>query len=434
MSAVKTESIKQRIIKAIAQHGPLTVDGLMSYVKGVEKKSVHTKALELFNDHLLLRDENMVWSLAEGVSPDSIPADEESSGASAAGGTQKGAPLDPQSQFEVLLAGCGVDKTYIPTISELFRSGDVDDLKWLREVLTRHAAGFVKPAQVRLITSTWAKTRSLPFDPNEFDIAETGAGSSAREIGKETQVPLAARIAEGAGVGFKVGKDKDGDWVPLPGGMLSYQDALSSCERLMAIKAMSSGQSGEDGDEPEAGTGTKGGSKSGKQAMSFQERMMETIFNKLLDGKLDSRSGDDPQIKALVAQVQQANATIQQLKEDREQERLDRMEANIAAIASRDPWDNPAEIARARAALGVQSGAITDGSPAVQIIKDSSDKISKTADRMLSIVEQAALQQGTFRPEEKRSPEEKEKKAADLLQESQAKERARTLRQRAFNF
>lgn len=121
------------------------------------------------------------------------------------------------------------------------------------------------------------------------------------------------------------------------------------------------------------------------------------------------------------------------MRDEREQERLDRIEANIAEIASRDPWSDPGQVARIRQAIGYQPPGVTDSSPAVQLLKDATDKMDKNVNRLTGLVERVVLKGDEFRPEETRTPEQKEAKAGELLGEVGKRQRSVDIRKRAFS-
>jgi hypothetical protein len=433
MSTTKTHSIKEQILEVLQEHGPMDTNGLLEHIKDVKKDSVHSKALELMHDGFIDRDGNMVWSFVEGGGSEETPGTEKAGkGAGAAGAA--GMALDARQMFEQLLKSVAVKPPeVIPTISNIFFGGDIDNLTWLQQVLRRHAAGWVAPNQIRLILSSWSQTRGLPYNESEFQIEGIDTGKPTKEEPEKKTKPTAAKVMEDAGIAYMVAKDKDGDWVPKPGGTLSYEDALASCERLNAIKAV--GRTQEGGDDDDAGEEGEGRS-AGKGGRRVKDTT-QIILEKLLDAVIDNKGGKDGEDNAIVKELRQQNqtlmTTVQQMKEDREAERFDRMEANIAALAARDPWSDPVELARIRQAIGYQPSAVTDSSPAVQLLKDTSDKMDKNVSRLTGLVERVILQGDVFRPEETRSAEEKEHKAGALLNEASARQHSTELRKRAFD-
>ncbi len=409
----KSLGTREQILQALQEHGPMNYAQMMEHIQGPGQHTVETKCLEMLKIGELARDEiSKVYSINENKpSPD--------------GKGTVGAPLNPEPQFSELLLGVGVDRVYVPTITKLFVDGDTKDLKWLREVLTKHAAGFIKKHQVSLILASWSKSLGLPYNPDDFPIEGEGEG----EKDKKPPKSMAATIAEEAGIGFQIGKDKEGDWVVKPGGPLTYEAALTAAQRSNYIKAVERSQSGSgDGsEEPAEEADGKPTAKGGRAARSFNELFMAKALDVMFDSK--KSAGDSEVVQALQGQITALQNTIGDLKDNEQRERLDRIEANLASIASRDPWDDPRGI-EMRQRLNTPN--VTDSSPAVQLIKDSTDKMDKNVARLVSIVEKAALQTDAFRPEESRTPAEKEAKAGALLSEAQNRERSKELRKRAF--
>lgn len=433
MSTTKEPNVRTQIIQVLYEHGPKNTEGMAEFIKGVQEKTIQTKALELLNEDSLTRDADMVYSLAEGVTPQSFGTSAKGS-RPAGSGDQTGAPLDSKDQFEQLLKSVAVKPPeVIPTLSKLFFSGDIDDLKWLAEVLKRHGAGWVLPNQIRLVISTWSKTRGLPYDESEFAVESSEAGKGAKGEGKEPPKSTTARVMEEAGIAYQVVKDKDGDWIPKPGGVLPYEAALDRCERLNAIKAVERAQAPEEPDDSgEEGEG-KVTSKGGKRMASFQDKLMDKLLDAFIDGKSGKGGDENPEIKALRDEVKRSNETIQRMQDQADRDWKERIEANIAAMAANDPWSDPVQVARIRQAIGYQPSAVTDSSPAVQLIKDGTDKMDKNVSRLTGLIERMVLQGDVFRPEETRTAEEKESKAGALLTEASARQRSQTLRKRVFD-
>jgi hypothetical protein len=195
---------------------------------------------------------------------------------------------------------------------------------------------------------------------------------------------------------------------------------------------MGLGQPAEPAGAADEGDGGKPPARGAKTSQDIRDKILDKVIDKVLDGKLGGSGEDSPQIKALTTQVEQANRTIQQMREDREQERFDRIEANIAALASRDPWEDPRGIEVMRQRLGIPNTLVTDSSPAVQLLKDSADKVDKNVGRLVGIVERIALKSEEFRPEETRSPSEREKKAEEILTDANKRQKSIDIRKRAF--
>lgn len=447
MSPKKGPTIREQAIQILLERGPLKVPDMMPWIKGAQAHSVHSKCLEMEKMGLMSHDDAMVWTLKPGVTPMTLVTGELQDGTKKEGegmttdtgkdktplGAATGAPLSQESQFSELLLGVGVEKIYIPTITKLFFDGDINSLNWLREVLNRHAAGFVKPHQIKLIFASWSKSRGLPYNPEDFPLEEQEAGKGKKAVEKEPAKPLTQTLAEKAGIGYRIDVDQNGNWKAVPGGPMPYQDAIEAAERRATIDAMRYGQSVAAVEEPAEGGDGKPAARSTRQAQSLQDKLMDKVLDFFIESKKGHGDEQNPQITALSQQLQTATNTINQMREDREQERFDRIEGNIAALASRDPWDDPRNIEVMRQRLGIPNQIVTDQSPAVQILKDSADKIDKNVGRLVGIVERAALQSDQFRPEETRTSAEKETKAGDLLDEASKRQRSTELRKRAFN-
>ncbi|KKL06825.1 hypothetical protein LCGC14_2592180, partial [marine sediment metagenome] len=153
-------------------------------------KSVYTKCLELMHLSLLTQGEgnDPDWDLVAGVTVATL--------VTAKGSKVEDQPEDkPEGKAEVKeprtldqkdlliqhLTRIGVTpKDAIPSIVELFFEGDEEDLAWMKRCLSRSAAGFVTAKQVRLTLDWWAKTRRLPYDPDELDEDEDEKSRSTR--------------------------------------------------------------------------------------------------------------------------------------------------------------------------------------------------------------------------------------------------------------
>lgn len=455
MSTARGVPIADQVIKVLYENGPKKAGDMRTWIK-FPYKSIYQKCLDLQKMGLVSKDDQSVWTITPGVTPktletgereppgshkpvggdgttDNPPKDKTPPDGETPAGGATGMALDPRALFEQTMKSVAVKPPeVIPTIANVFFGGDIDNLQWLHDVLRRHASGFVAPNQIRLIISAWSTARGLPYDENEFPLEGFDKGKSVKPGEKEETKTGAAKLMADAGIGWKVVKDKDGDWVAQPGGTMSQEEATAAAERRATIAAMGLGVPAASSEEtPESGDG-KPVPKTGKGSRSFQDIFMEKAIDHFFDKDKTKDGEDSPTIKALTVQVQQANQTIQQLKDQQEKEWKEKMEANLAAIASRDPWSDPTEIARARQLLNIPSTTVTDNSPAVQVLKDSTEKIDKNVGRLVGLIERVALKSDEFRPEERRSSAEKEAKAGDLLNEAAERERARALRLRTF--
>ena len=142
MTKTKTPSIVSQIVDRLYSDGPLTVSQMCDTIK-YPYKSVYTKALELQKLGLADKDDNSVWSLKEGVTPRTLETGElEEPGAAEEPGEEvepgekvapivraTGAPLDQRGMFiqELKNIGC-TPKEAIPTVANIFFSGDIDNL------------------------------------------------------------------------------------------------------------------------------------------------------------------------------------------------------------------------------------------------------------------------------------------------------------------
>lgn len=454
MNAKPETNIMTQVVQVLLDHGPMKVADMMNHITGVEQKSVHNKCLELEKLSLLTRDADDVWSLREGVTAETLTSGELKGSKKPAGAApaapstpaappvpppppvpkSAGAPLDQQQMFMSHLVGIGVSpKEAIPTITDIFFSGDISSLTWLNQVLQKEAMGFITQNQRRLIVSWWAHTRGLPYKDEDFPILEEEAAKGKKAAPKEEPKKGAAKLMEDAGIGWKVIKDKDGDWVAVPGGIMTQEEATAAAERRATIAAMSLGGAAATAEEPAEGGEGKPVPRAPKAPRSFQDIFMEKAVDHFFDEKKGRGDEDSPQMKALSDQVRKQTETIERMREEREQEWRDRVDANIAEIASRDPWSDPGQVARIRQAIGYQPPGVTDSSPAVQLLKDATDKMDKNVNRLTGLVERVVLKGDEFRPEETRTQAEKEAKAGELLGEVGKRQRSTDIRKRAFS-
>ncbi|KKK63339.1 hypothetical protein LCGC14_2995260, partial [marine sediment metagenome] len=195
-SGKRRPSIADLIVETLYDKGPLDCSGLVPHLPDKTYKSISTSCLLLEKQHILERDEERVWSLRPGVTPQTMidgtltppsetpPESEEGEGdveaEGAAAGRRPGAlrppvppkepvALDSKQKFINELKAIGVTPvTTIPTIASIFFEGDIDSLSWLNHVLKEVAAGWVTPRHRRLVMEWWARTRGLPFEEDEY--------------------------------------------------------------------------------------------------------------------------------------------------------------------------------------------------------------------------------------------------------------------------
>ena len=439
MSNGKNQNIDQQIIELLYTKGPMDCSALTEHIP-YKYKSISTKCLELEKSGLIERDKDRVWALRPGVTPRTLETGEleETTEVEEVAGAEtpskrpapitrgKGVPLDQRGMFieHMVSIGC-TPKEAIPTIADIFFSGDIEDLKWLNHVLTREAAGYVTAQQRRLMMSWWANTRKLPYNEEDFAWPE-GTEPSYTKPGKgEKAKPGAPQKPLDTGQGWRVGKDKAGDWVALPGGPMSYEDAVAAAERRALIASYSLGT----GEEEGVATTEEGEGQPARRGARPRESMFEKMFLQMFESVIEGRQGRGDGESETVKRLQER---IDDMERDRLDERFERIEGLVAQAVSRDPWDDYDRIQKMKERLGVGGPVVTDQSPAVQLIKDSTDKVDRNVARLMGIVERAALRGEEFKPEETRSAEERESKAGELLNVAQGRERSRGLRRRTF--
>jgi len=447
MSKTGSKSIVVQIVDLLYSEGPMGVSDMCKTIQ-FPYKSVYTKALELRTMGFADKDEEGIWTLADGVTPQTLETGElENLGAAdpgedieetpeeTPGGGKKtapmsrstGIPLDQKNLFTQELKNVGVTPVAaIPTIANIFFSGDIDDLIWLEQVLKREAAGFVTPHQRRLIFSWWSHTRGLPYQEDQFfpDSEEDPKGKTAREKAAARE-KLPAKPID-LGQGWKVGKDKDGDWVPQPGGPLVYEDALEAAERRALISSYGGSEAGDDEGGEEQAEGEPGSRKKTVKQESMMERMLMKMFDVMLDG--NKGSGD-----AASETVLRLTERIETMEKERNDERMERLEGMVAQALSRDPWDDYDRINAMKERLGGGTSVVTDNSPAVQLIKDTTDKMDKNVNRMVGLFERTMLRSEEFNPETIRTAKQREDTAGKLLNEVEDRTRSRQLRRETFN-
>lgn len=440
MSKTKTPSIIAQIVDKLYSEGSMKVSQMCETIK-YPYKSVYTKALELKKLGLADKDDDGVWSLQEGVTPQTLVTGEiEESGAEETvvegeATTKKvppiarstGIPLDQRSMFIKHCTDIGIaPKEAIPTIADIFFSGDINSLEWLNQVLSADAAGYVTHQQRRLMLSWWANTRLLEFNEEEFGFPVSGERGAAKETKGKKGVEVKPEKRLDLGVGWKIARDKDGAWITQPGGPMSYQEAVDAAERRALIDSY--GRGGGEGEGEEIPEGEEGAP--GRRKAAPKETMLEKMFFKLFDNMLDGSKGKaagDSEV------VQKLTERIETMEREKQEERFERMEGMIANVLARDPWEDYDRIEKMKERLGVGAPVVTDQSPAVQLIKDTTDKMDKNVGRLVGLMERTVLKSEAFSPEETRSPRERDQKAGELLGEVQSRERSRALRRDVFN-
>jgi len=234
------ESIQIQIIRLLYERGPMPVRAMTQFIPS-KYKSVSSTMYKLKAIDLVKRDEAGVWSLRLGVTPDiftgegiSHPVDETSkhsvektqvtSGEAAESDVSSGIALDQMGQFIQTMEAIGVaPKEAIPTIAQIFFSRDINSISWLNHVLTNIAQGYVTPAQACLMISWWARTKGLALDDEDLPTVEPVTGKEDMNQGSEKPKRI---WPPDLGLGWRIAKDKNGKWMPLPGGPMTYDEAL----------------------------------------------------------------------------------------------------------------------------------------------------------------------------------------------------------------
>lgn len=214
-------------------------------------KSVYAKALQLRSMGLVEKGNNDLWRLSPGVTPLSLdtgkstrlvrnsePASSEiesmpvidSETTIADQIPSPGAILDQRHDFIMRLVAVGVrPKEVTSTIADIFFSGDINNLTWLDSVLSRDAGGYILPHQRRLIFSWWARTRGLLYADEDLP-GDESFWKKPNDAGEKTN-PHALDRPPDVGLGWIVDKNKRGVWIPMPGGPLTYDQALDHANR-----------------------------------------------------------------------------------------------------------------------------------------------------------------------------------------------------------
>jgi DNA-binding Lrp family transcriptional regulator len=139
---------------------------------------------------------------------------------------------------------------------------------------------------------------------------------------------------------------------------------------------------------------------------------------------------DDP----LRARVEELQKELAAMKERQAEERFARLENLVATLASRNPLEDYLKV------QGQLAQVLPDNSesPTVQVLKDGTDKLERTLDRGLGLLERQILKAKPFVPEkgDEKDQEERAGKLADAFEQAQVSEeqtqRQRQLTQEVF--
>ena len=416
-------SVSDDILQALGQSGPMALQQIFE-ATGHKKKTIQSKLYELRQAGKVARNQDGVYEAlapappGEDEDPDILPPaaqgrpDPQSRTGRDTPGPQ--APANPlrqplsgdQEKFRALLQDCDVRRA-LDTITETFFAGDPENLEHLVSVLD-DARAYVSPLQRRLIVRYWARyiKRDLPPLLEERLSRQEGDRADRERPGSEFVEDI----------GWKVEKDKDGDWVPRPGGELSYEKALKYAATMNATR----GSAAEDGDEDD------GEPSAGKRRRRGGGR--DPILTLLIERAFPDKDSRDEEVKTL-------REDLNREREARQEERFNRLEGMVSSALNRNPVQDYLEMKQQVESIEGprQLPVVTDQSPTVQLIKDQSDKLDKNMNRLVGLLERAMLRgQEDVIPEEHSTPEERDQRAERLLGRMEQATRSRELRQELF--
>jgi len=417
-------SVSDDIQQVLRERGPMALQQL-NETTGHKKKTLQSKLYELRQAGKVARSADGLYQAmaaapeAEDEDADLLPPSPkdrpvpQSREARDTPGPQAQAslPRQPlsgdQEKFRSLLQDCDVRKA-LDTITETFFAGDPENLEHLTSVLD-DARAYVSPLQRRLIVRYWARyiKRDIPPLLDERLSHQEGEKGDGGKDG--------SRFIED--LGWKVEKDRDGDWVPRPGGELSYEKSLRYAATLNATRSSAGDEGGneEDEDAPAGKRRRRGGGR-------------DPILTLLIERAFPDKDDRDEDLKALREELSKE-------REARQEERFSRLEGMIGSALNKNPFQEYLEIKQQVEAIEGprQVPTVTDQSPTVQLIKDQSDKLDKNMNRVVGLLERAMLRgQDEVIPEEHSTPEERDKRAERLLGRMQQAGRSRELRRELF--
>lgn len=417
-------SVSDDVLRALQERGPMALQQIFE-ATGHKKKTIQSKLYELRQAGKVARNQDGVYeALAsspteEDGDPDIPPPAPQDRPAPQVKETKdvpvpqaQASPLrqplsGDQEKFRALLQDCDVRKA-LDTITETFFAGDPENLEHLVSVLD-DARAYVSPLQRRLIVRYWARyiKRDLPPLLEERLSRQEGDRSDRERPGSEFVEDL----------GWKVEKDKEGDWVPRPGGELSYEKALKYAATMNATR----GGAADEGDEEDDGEPSPG-----KRRRRGGGR--DPILSLLIERAFPEKDSRDEEVKALRDELARE-------REARQEERFNRLEGMVSSALNRNPVQEYLEMKQQVEAIEGprQVPVVTDQSPTVQLIKDQSDKLDKNMNRLVGLLERAMLRgQEEVIPEEHSTPEERDKRAERLLGRMEQATRSRELRRELF--
>ena len=400
------------VLKALNDSGPLTANEVAT-VTGMNLKSVNARLYELRKDEMVARgaDHRFTALAAErppsnGHEPSSPLPDEGPDVPRDVPGPQAQRRREPltgdQARFRDLLQDCDIKKG-LDTITEGVFSGDPEDLDFVMSVL-EDARAFIPPMNRRMIIRTWARyiERAIPFKLEER-LSKPPDGS---------QPATSESLVED--IGWKVEKDRDGDFVPKAGGELTYSQALRHAATMNATRPPPDDDEEEEGDMVIETPG-----KRGKKGTN--QTLMSLMIQKLLGGN------DNDEVKEL-------RAEIARMRDEDSKAMMAGLQAQIADLANRNPLE---ELAKAKALLASIEGPtaspmVTDASPTVQLMKDFTEKTDRNMNRIVGFAERIMLREAESYVPEDPGDEDLEARAVATAARMEQSGRSRELRTDLF--
>ncbi len=204
-------TIRESVLKALVERGPQSISDLR-VATNLKRRQVEDALNDLNAQGKSERMEDGTFRALAGESEPEAPGSPPAGGSPAADETSLRQPLSgDQERFKKMLVDCDVRRA-LETITDSFFAGNPDDLNHLVSVL-EDARAYVQPLQKRLMVRYWASFihRDLPqFLEERLNRPEGEKGDRNR--------PGSEFIED---IGWKVEKDRDGEWAPRPGGELT---------------------------------------------------------------------------------------------------------------------------------------------------------------------------------------------------------------------
>lgn len=416
------------IIRALNEHGPMKFGEVVKKT-GMLSNSVRGRLYDLRkgDSPKVTRDVDGLYSAhvtlpaaldsPNGRAEDDVPPEDER--AVDVPGSQSKVAKEPlrqplsgdQEKFKALLKDCDVKKG-LDTITETVFAGDPEDLEYVLQCL-EDARAFVQPLSRKLILRHWAKFTHRTLPP---ELEERMSGDGTPSGSKQEEHPL-----EELGLGWQVQKDKDGEWGPQPNGDLTYREALKMAA-TMNVTSPRRREAEADEDSPRGRAG------------SFQQELMIRLLDRTFDDNGKRGSPDDDRLRKLEDELARNREELAAERERAANERMQRLESMVATALTADPVE---KLLAMREKLAVFDGPtqpmVTDPSPTVQLIKDSSDKLDKGMNRVAGVLERVMLrQQDEYVPEQHSSDDEREERAGELANRMEQSDRSRDLRKDVF--